>query len=188
MIALLDGTIAEKSGDRVVVSACGVGYEVLVSSTTLVRLPPVGKQVRLYTRLHVRDDAMILFGFAGVDERSLFDLLVTVSGVGPKLALAFLSAMSPDALRRAVSSDDLAALSSVSGVGKKMAGRVVVELKDRIGPADGVVSGPLSEVREALLALGLSAEEAREAVAALGTNGDRPVQEMLREALRGVGR
>jgi Holliday junction resolvasome RuvABC DNA-binding subunit len=69
-----------------------------------------------------------------------------------------------------------------------MAGRVVVELKDRIGPADGVVSGPLSEVREALLALGLSAEEAREAVAALGTNGDRPVQEMLREALRGVGR
>ncbi|HEX9235954.1 MAG TPA: Holliday junction branch migration protein RuvA, partial [Actinomycetota bacterium] len=102
MIGFLEGKIAEKSGNRVVLATGGVGYEVLVPTQTLARLPPPGKEARLYTRLQVRDDALVLFGFTSSDERSVFDLLVTVSGVGPKVALALLSVLAPDALRRAV--------------------------------------------------------------------------------------
>jgi Holliday junction DNA helicase RuvA len=131
---------------------------------------------------------MILYGFASAEERSLFDLLITVSGVGPKVALAMLSMLTPDAFRRAVVSGDVQALTLVPGVGKKVAGRVLLDLKDRIGLGeDGAVSGPMAEVREALLALGLSAQEARDALAALGPNGEKPVEELLREALRSVG-
>jgi Holliday junction DNA helicase RuvA len=188
VIALLEGTVAEKAGDRAVLLAGGVGYEVLVSASTMGRLPPVGNAARVLTRLHVREDALVLFGFATADERSLFDMLVSVTGVGPKLALSFLSVLRPDALRRAVAAGDLAALSSVPGVGKKMASRVAMELKDRLGIEDGEVDGPLSEVREALLALGLSPQEAREAMTALGGDGELPVEELLRLALQSVGR
>jgi Holliday junction DNA helicase RuvA len=188
MISFLEGTLAEKSGGRVVVGVNGTGYEVLAPSATIARLPEVGKPVRVYTRLHVRDDALTLFGFGTTDERAIFDLLVTVSGVGPKVALAFLSVLSPDALRRAVAGGDVAALTLVPGVGKKMAQRVVLDLKDRLGGDAELASGPLADVREALLALGLSAQEARDAMATLQGNGDRPVDELLREALRNVGR
>jgi Holliday junction DNA helicase RuvA len=188
MISFLEGTLAEKSGGRVVVGVNGTGYEVLAPSATIARLPEVGKPVRVYTRLHVRDDALTLFGFGTTDERAVFDLLVTVTGVGPKVALAFLSVLSPDALRRAVAGGDVAALTLVPGVGKKMAQRVVLDLKDRLGGGAEVASGPLADVREALLALGLSAQEARDAMATLQGNGERPVDELLREALRNVGR
>jgi holliday junction DNA helicase RuvA len=188
MISFLEGTLAEKSGGRVVVGVNGTGYEVLAPSATIARLPEVGKPVRVYTRLHVRDDALTLFGFGTTDERAVFDLLVTVTGVGPKVALAFLSVLSPDALRRAVAGGDVAALTLVPGVGKKMAQRVVLDLKDRLGGGAEVASGPLADVREALLALGLSAQEARDAMATLQGNGGRPVDELLREALRNVGR
>jgi holliday junction DNA helicase RuvA len=191
MIAFLEGTVVEKSGDRVTISVQGTGYEVLVPATTLSRLPPVGKPARVFTRLQVRDDALVLYGFSTADERSLFDLLITVSGVGPKVALAFLSVLSTDSFRRAVATGDLAALTLVPGVGKKVAGRVLLDLKDRLGGPESVVAGPLAEVREALLSLGLTPQEAHEAMAGLVTgNGqaDRPVEELLREALRSVGR
>jgi holliday junction DNA helicase RuvA len=188
MIAFLEGTLAEKLGDRVVLVAGGVGYEVLVPALVLAKLPPTGRQARVYTRLQVRDEAMVLYGFTSPDERTVFDLLITVTGVGPKVALAILSLLTPDALRRAVTTGDLDALMLVPGVGKKVAGRIMLDLKDRLGAGgDAVVSGSLSEVREALLALGLSAQEAREALADLGPNGDRPVEDLLREALRRVG-
>jgi Holliday junction DNA helicase RuvA len=188
MISFLEGTLAEKSGDRVVIGVQGTGYEVLAPSATIAKLPPVGKTTKVYTRLHVRDDALTLYGFASPDERALFDLLVTVNGVGPKVALAFLSVLTPDALRRAVGGGDVDALTIVPGVGKKVAQRVVLDLKERIGGDAQVASGPLADVREALLALGLSAQEARDAMATLQGNGDRPVDDMLREALRNVGR
>lgn len=189
MIAFLDGTVAEKAGDRVVLGVGGVGYEVLVPAPALARLPAPGRRARLFTRLAVRDESMVLYGFSSVDERSLFDALVTVTGVGPKLALAVLSVLSPDALRRAVTAGDVAALTLVPGVGKKVAGRVILDLKDRIGGGgEAQVTGPVAEVREALLALGLSSQEAREALAALAPDGDRPVEDLLREALRSVGR
>jgi Holliday junction DNA helicase RuvA len=189
VIAMLDGTVAEKAGDRVVMSVSGVGYEVRVPAQSLARLPPPGRQARLFTRLLVRDDNMVLYGFSSQDERELFDHLITVTGVGPKVALGVLSVLSPDTLRRAVASGDLAALTLVPGIGKKVAGRIVLDLKDRIGlGGDAVISGPLAEVREALLALGLSAQEAREALEALAPDGERPVEELLRQALRSVGR
>ncbi len=189
MISFLQGTIAEKGAGRVVIDVGGVGYDVLVPTQTLATVPPTGRPVRLFTRLSVRDDGMTLFGFASTDERMLFDHLVTVTGVGPKLALAVLSVLTPDALRRAIATGDAAVLTQVPGIGKKGAARIILDLKDRLGVGgDEVVSGPVSEVREALLALGLSPEEAREAIAALPADGERPVEDLLRDALRSVGR
>ncbi|MFB3737925.1 MAG: Holliday junction branch migration protein RuvA [Candidatus Velamenicoccus archaeovorus] len=186
MIAFLDGTVAHKAGGHAVIDVGGVGYDVLVPASTVGKLPPVGARARLFTRLVVRDDAMVLYGFATQDERSVFDLLVTVTGVGPKVALSFLSVLAPDALRRAVAAGDLAALTLVPGVGKKVAQRVVLDLKDKLGGEVVVVEGPLADVREALLALGLTPQEAGEALT--GLDGDRPVEELLREALQRVGR
>lgn len=188
MISFLDGEIAEKAGARVVVLVGGVGYELVVSGSTLSRLPAVGKRTRAFTRMHVRDDAAVLYGFASQDERALFDLLVTVTGVGPKVALSFLSVLAPDAIRRAVASGDVAALTLVPGVGRKVAQRVVLDLKDKLGGEGVALTGPLADVREALLSLGLSAQEASEATTGLDAGEDRPVEELLRDALRRVGR
>jgi Holliday junction DNA helicase RuvA len=189
MISYLEGEVAEKGADRVVLAVGGVGYEVMAPVQTLGRLPPPGRPARLFTRLQVRDEAMVLYGFASAEERTLFDHLITVTGIGPKVALAMLSVLTPDAIRRAVATGDTAVLTLVPGVGKKVAGRVILDLKDRIGTGgDAIATGPLAEVREALLGLGLSAQEAREALSSLAHDGDRPVEELLREALRSVGR
>ena len=188
MIASLEGEVVHKAGTRIVLDVHGVGYDVLVPASTAAKLPPVGGRVRIQTRLQVRDDAMILFGFATVDERELFDLLVTVTGVGPKVALSFLSALSPEALRRAVAAGDVDALMMVPGVGRKVAQRVLLDLKDKLGGEVVIVGGPLVDVREALLALGLSPAEASEAMVGLPPDGDLPVEDLLREALRHAGR
>lgn len=189
MIAHLEGRIVEKGADRVVIGVGGVGYEVLVPTGTIARLPAPGRPTKLFTRLQVRDEAMLVYGFAAPDDRMLFDLLITVTGVGPKVALAVLSSLSSDALRRAVATGDVAALTIVPGIGKKVAGRIVLELRDRLGAAEeAATTGPIAEVREALLALGLSAQEARDALAVLPADGDRPVEDLLRDALRSVGR
>jgi holliday junction DNA helicase RuvA len=188
VISFLEGEVAERSGGRVVIAVGGVGYEVQVPASTLAALPPVGRTARIHTRMVVRDDAMTLFGFGSPDERELFDLLVTVNGIGPKVALSFLSVLSPDAFRRAVSAGDVAALTVVPGVGKKVAQRVVLDLKDRLGGDDVVVvDGPLADVREALLALGLSPQEASEAMAGLPSNGGRSTEDLLRDALQRMG-
>lgn len=188
MISFLEGEVVEKAGARVVVDVAGVGYDLLVATSTLASLPPVGRRVRVHTRLIVRDDAMILYGFGSPDERELFDLLTGVTGVGPKVALAFLSSLSPDALRRSVVAGDIGALTVVPGVGKKVAQRVVLDLRDRMGgEGDLMVGGPLADVREALLALGLTPQEASGAMGGLQVDG-RAVDELLKEALQRVGR
>jgi Holliday junction DNA helicase RuvA len=187
LIAFVEGTLAERAGDRVVVADGGIGYEVMVSATTLAALPTVGRTVRLLTHLLVRDDAMLLYGFATSSERDLFLMLISVNGVGPKVALGILSVLAADALRRAILDGDADTITIVPGVGKKVAARVVLDLKDRLG---GVVelpsAGPIAEVREALLGLGLSSQEVREAMADLDA-GDAPVEELLRRALQRVG-
>lgn len=190
MISFLQGRIAWKGADRVVLDVGGVGYEALVSASTLRALPPSGRSARLLTQMQVRDDAMTLYGFADADERALFSNLLGVTGIGPKVALAILSVLSPDALRRAVTAGDPDAITVVPGVGKKVAARIVLDLKDRLGTGgdEAVATGPLAQVREALLALGLSAQEARDALAALPPNGDRSVEDLLRDALRTVAR
>ncbi|MEX0756150.1 MAG: Holliday junction branch migration protein RuvA [Actinomycetota bacterium] len=188
MIAFLSGTVAEKGANRVVVETGGVGYDLAVPTSTVAGLPGVGKPAKIHTRMVVRDDGITLYGFSSPDERTLFDLLTGVTGVGPKVGLAFLSALTPDALRRAILAGDVTALTVVPGVGKKVAQRVVLDLKDTFGGDVIVLEGPLADVREALLSLGLTPQEATEAIAELGPDGTRPAEELLREALQKVGR
>lgn len=187
MIALIEGTLAERGADRAVILANGVGYELLVSAATLGSLPAPGKPTRLLTHLQVRDDAMILFGFATASERELFRLLIGVNGVGPKVALAILSVLTPEALRRAVLDGDADAITIVPGVGKKVAARIALDLKEKLG---GIIelpeAGPMAEVRDALVGMGLSPQEVQDAVSGLD-GSDGPVEELLRDALRRVG-
>jgi holliday junction DNA helicase RuvA len=187
LIALLDGLVAERGAHRAVLVAGGVGYEVQCSTTTLGSLPSIGQQARVLTYLHVRDDALTLFGFATQTERDLFVLLLGVGGVGPKLALAILSVLSPEAFRRAVLAGDADAITVVPGVGKKVAARIVLDIKEKLGgEVELPAESPLAEVREALIGMGLSTPEVQDAMA--GLDGDeRPVEDLLRGALQRVG-
>lgn len=188
MISFLDGEVVEKGASRVVIVVAGVGYDVQVPTSMVARLPGIGRSARVFTRMVVRDDAMLLYGFGSKDERALFDELTGVSGVGPKVALSFLSAMDAVTLRRTVIAGDADALTIVPGVGKKVAQRVIVDLRDRLG-GDGAptTEGPLAETREALVALGLTPAEAGQALAGVEVDG-RPVEDLLRQALQRVGR
>ncbi len=192
MISFLEGEVVEKAAGRAVIAVNGTGYEVLMPTSVLASLPPVGRGARVHTRLVVREDAMVLYGFASTDEREVFDALTGVTGVGPKVALAFLSALQTETLRRAVASGDVAALTVVPGVGKKVAQRVVIDLRDAFGGGGGggdleEVSGPIADVREALRSLGLTPQEASGAIAGLEADG-RDVEDLLRDALQRVGR
>jgi Holliday junction DNA helicase RuvA len=188
MIAFLQGEVVEKAVNRIVLDVGGVGYEVAVPTSVLAALPGTGRTARVHTRMVVREDAMTLYGFSSTDERELFDLLTGVTGIGPKVALAFLSALTPDALRRAIAAGDAAALTVVPGVGRKVAQRVVLDLRDKLGiETPIVIEGPLVDVREALLSLGLSVQETTEAMRDLQPDA-KPVEDLLREALQRVGR
>jgi Holliday junction DNA helicase RuvA len=189
MISFLEGEVVDKGVGRVVLDVGGVGYDLVVPTSLLASLPPVGERSRVHTRLVVREDSMTLFGFATPDERELFDLLTGVTGIGPKVALAFLSSLKPDALRRAVASGDASTLTVVPGVGKKVAQRVVLDLRDKLGGegAEIIAIGPMADVRDALLALGLTPVEASQVLADLDPEGKAP-DDLLREALQKVGR
>lgn len=188
MISFLDGEVLEKGADRVVIGVGGVGYDVLVPTSVIASLPPVGRTARVHTRMVVREDSITLYGFAETEQRSLFDLLTGVTGVGPKVALAFLSVLKPAALRRAIVNGDAAALTVVPGVGKKVAQRVVIDLREKLGGEGELPSeGPLADVRDALLSLGLTAAEAAEALRGIEVDG-RAADDLLREALQKVGR
>lgn len=132
MIASLRGTLLERGDGFVVVEAGGVGYQVHVTTATLVALPAVGDEVWLHTRHVVREDAQLLFGFAARDELKLFDLLIAVNGVGPRIAIAVLSGLAPAQFARAIRDENLAAITAVPGVGRKTAERLVVELRDKL--------------------------------------------------------
>jgi len=189
MISFLEGEVVDKGVGRVVLDVGGVGYELAVPTTLLAALPSVGERARVHTRMVVREDSMTLFGFSSPDERELFDLLTGVTGVGPKVALAFLSSLKSDALRRAVAGGDADALTVVPGVGKKVAQRVVLDLRERLGGDDAevIAIGPLADVRDALLALGLTPVEASQVLADIDPEGKAP-DDLLREALQKVGR
>ncbi|MGH3446474.1 MAG: Holliday junction branch migration protein RuvA [Nocardioidaceae bacterium] len=201
MIAFVRGPVAAVFVDSAVVEVGGVGVQVMCTPAALSSLR-VGEEATLATSMVVREDSLTLFGFADYDERGVFELLQTASGVGPKLAQAMLAVHGPDELRRAVTGEDLVALCKVPGVGRKGAQRIVLELKDRIGapakggaaPAPGTSSvEPWREqVRAGLLGLGWSAKETESALdniapmAEEGAAGDEPppVAELLRAALR----
>lgn len=180
--------LAERRVDRVLLDVAGVGYEVAVPARVVAGLPPVGEEIVLHTHLHVREDQMALFGFTEVEERDLFRVLLGASGVGPKVALAILSTLPGEGLRRAVLAEDTATLSTVPGIGPRTAQRIVIDLRARLHLPDGDLPGAgsaLAEVREALEGLGYQAAEIREAVADLDGEGD--VADLLRAALRRLG-
>jgi holliday junction DNA helicase RuvA len=194
VIARLSGTLVEKRGDSAVVDVGGVGYLVHLSLQSVARLPPEGGEVRLRTYTHVRDDALQLYGFASQEEEGMFLLLIEVSGVGPRLAQTILSGMPAAELAEALSAAEIARLTRISGVGKKTAERLVLELKDKLktsglldreAPAPVPLSGNGALV-SALLNLGYkqaAAERTAEAVRrSLGPSA--PVEDQLREALR----
>ena len=138
MISCLKGELYNKSPDTVIIMVNGVGYEVFLSSASLEKLPQMGEEVFLHIYTHVREDALTLFGFTDTDEKKMFLLLINVSGVGPKLALSILSGISPQDLARAIATKDVTRLTGLSGVGKKTAERLCLDLKDKVG---FVVSG-----------------------------------------------
>ena len=188
MIGSVRGTVLERSASgEVLVEVGGVGYRCLVPIGAMPALTP-GGQAFLFTHLHVREDAMTLYGFPTRDERDTFDVLIGASGVGPKLGLAILSVHGPGALRRAVAEDDLDALCLVPGVGKRTAQRLLVELKARLAVPElditepGGAPAPRSEVRAALAGLGYAPDEVRDVVAQLPEAGS--VEDLLREALK----
>ena len=200
MIARLSGTIVDRQPHRIVVDVGGVGYEVAVPLSTFYHLPEAGSQATLRVHTHVREDALALFGFATELELTIFQRLIGVSGIGPKLALAALSGIEPDDLVRAVRTADVARLSAVPGIGKKTAERITLELKDKLpAPASPVgvapaVAAPLDDLRtdllSALLNLGYHrplAEKAVDSVLARSATPP-PFDQAVRAALRALAR
>ncbi len=189
MIGSIRGTVLERiARGEVLVEVGGVGYRAFVPLPALAQLAP-GAPAFLFTHLHVREDAMILYGFPTRDERDTFETLIGVTGVGPRLALAMLSVHPPNALRRLLADDDLDALCLVPGVGKRTAQRLLVELKARLDVPDldltaagGAVSSSRSEVREALTTMGFGTDEVREALGAIAEDGT--TESLLRDALK----
>jgi holliday junction DNA helicase RuvA len=198
MISSVSGVVLSAGLDSVVIDVGGVGLLLHTTAGTAAALSPGGKAL-LATTLVVREESLTLYGFADEDERTVFNLVQTVSGVGPRLALAMLAIHTPDGLRRAVSGGDLVALTKVPGIGKKGAERIVLELRDKIGMPSGQASSTASrpavaewseQVREALVGLGWSLRQAEDTVEAIrpeaGDGSD--VSSLLRAALRELGR
>ncbi|MBA3365001.1 MAG: Holliday junction branch migration protein RuvA [Actinobacteria bacterium] len=186
MIARLRGKPAGRRGDSLVLDVGGVGYLVHATKSALRRAEE-GSDLTVETYLHVRDDALQLYGFADVAERELFEHLLSVSGVGPKVALAIVSGSAPADLRRAIVLEDTARFQAIPGIGKKTAQRVVLELKEKLGGADAIPIGaaasrPHLVAREALVELGYSVVEAEEAL--VGVDPDLSPEERVRQALR----
>ena len=197
MIASLRGRLLEAVGGACVVEAAGVGYLVQVSSNTARALPSPGQEVFLLTRQVVREDALMLFGFAEREELRLFDLLIGVSGVGPKVALAVLSGLKPAALARAIRGEQIGALTAIPGIGRKTAERLVVELRDKLeaGPLPARDEGVLprgdqyEDAVAALTTLGYTAAQARDAVRkASASDGELSLEELVRRALVLLGK
>ncbi len=193
MIGSLRGRLLEKTlRGEVLVDVGGVGYRALVPTGTLAGIGDIGAAVFVHTHLHVREDALTLYGFATREERICFEALLGAHGVGPTLALAVLSAHSPASLRQALADDDVDALTVVPGVGKKTAARLLLELKTRLdvpelemaldGPSAAVTGDGRSDVRAALVSLGYGTDEVRAVLRELPAEGD--VEELLRHALK----
>lgn len=197
MIAHLAGTLLEKHVQRLVVDVGGVGYDVQVPLSTFYGLGEAGARVALRIHTHVREDAIQLFGFATPMELTLFERLIGISGIGPKVALAVLSGIEPPDLVRAIRGNDLARLTSIPGVGKKTAERIVIELRDRLPPAAAadVAAAPAADedvrtdLLSALATLGYQRAAAERALdRVLGREKDRALEPLLREVLKELSR
>lgn len=202
MLSYIIGEVAEISADTVVVEDNGIGFNIKTSAMTIDSLPPVGDMVRIYTYLHVREDAMQIFGFLSKDELEVFKLLLNVNGIGPKGALGILSAISTDDLRFAVLSDDVNLIKSCPGVGAKTAQKLIIELKDKLRLEDAFEMAVnnnnkkntvqdntvivMNEAVEALVSLGYSSKDAIAAVKKVENIQNKNSEQILKEALKGL--
>lgn len=199
MISYIKGELTEVFEDTVVVETNGIGYNIRVPGSVLDRLPSVGSSVRIYTYLYVKEDAMNLFGFLSRDDLSVFKLLLNVSGIGPKGALAILSTIGPDDLRFAVLSEDVKTISSAPGIGAKTAKRLIIELKDKLklaevfetalankekASSENDVLLVRNEAVEALVALGYASAQAMKAVQQVENAEEKDSEQILKEALK----
>ena len=197
MIALIEGTVEEKGRGTLVLMTGGIGWQLSCSMTTINAAPAIGSTMRCHTYLNVREDAMELFGFFSAEEKQAFLSLTSVSGVGPKMALAILGTLSTDELNRAILLEDVSGICRAPGVGKKTAQRIVMELRDKVSPAtvmkagtNAAASTPAShdavmEALEALTALGYTGSEARDVLMKVQGQSD-DTQELIRLALRAM--
>lgn len=203
MIGYIKGTLAYVAQNSIVVDNHGIGYNIKVPTTLLQALPHAGEEVMVYTYTYVREDAIGLFGFSSPDELEVFRLLITVSGIGPKGGLAILSTMNTDELRYAVLMDDAKAIAKSPGIGAKTAGKLILELKDKLdvknavfeesaGAAGGVqaanssYTAAMDDAVQALAALGYSSKEARSAVMSVPDAAEKTVEELLKLSLKHI--
>lgn len=189
MIGRLNGIVAALESDRLIVDVNGVGYEVVMTAKALAAFP-VGESATIFTHLYVREEIMMLYGFPNRVDRDLFRVLLSVSGVGPKVALAVLGVMSGDALRRAVATEDVDAFVQVPGIGKRGAQKILLDLRPRLADLeadvlDAATGTDVVSVRQALETLGYSNAEIRDVLPSIDRS--KPIAEQVREALREFG-
>ena len=194
MYYYIKGTLVQKSDNYIVVDANGVGYMIYTSQNSMENAGEVGKKITIYTYLHVREDVMDLFGFTTIEEKNMFMQLISVSGVGPKAALSILSVTTPAKFAVAVITNDVKTITKASGVGPKMAQRVILELKDKMktdeleidleDESEDILSDNRSEAISALVVLGYSSNDAQKAVK--GIDGTLSVEEIIKKALAGL--
>jgi len=192
MIATLEGTLEYRGDDSIIINVGGIGFRVHVPTSTSSQLGAVKGRVSLYTHLHVREDNISLYGFASSEELTLFKSLISVSGIGAKLALALLSALNPEQLVMAITSGDIDLLSQTPGIGKKIASRLVVELRGKLEKEWKETALPLfperADVIAALTGLGYSVTEATKAISRLPDSEELSLEEKVRMALQQMAR
>ena len=202
MYSYIKGELAEKNIDNIVIETGGIGYCIYIPSQSFDYLPDEGEEIKVYTYLYIREDAMILYGFFSKDDLEIFKMLITVSGIGPKGGLAILSTLSADDLRFAILSGDSKAISKAPGVGSKTAQRVILDLKDKLsledafekklanqaaGPEPSISSAVKNDAVMALNALGYSSTESLKAVSKVEITDDMDVEDVLKLALKNMG-
>lgn len=197
MITSIRGTLIYIGLDHVVLEAAGIGYQIFAPRPVLAQIGEIGVEVRLYTHMHIREDLLALYGFSSMDQRHLFETFLSVSGIGPKVALSLMSSGTPDELRMAIASSDVTRISRTPGIGKKTAERLVLELKGKIdikgipvataGTVSAAAMAVNADLLDMLLNLGFSAAEANTAIAALPSDAPTELDERLRLTLRYFG-
>ena len=192
MIASLQGRLESLGSDWAIINVNGIGFQVYMPTSALSTVGATGEEVKVYTHLHLREDGATLYGFTSADELRLFQTLISVSGLGPRLALAMLSAMNVEQLTMAIATGSVDLLTAIPGIGKKMANRLILELKDKIGA--GWITTPMAQIAQensdvlaALTTLGYSVAEASRAIATLPSSSDLSLEEKIKLALQYFG-
>lgn len=184
MIAGIEGVLKSRGIDWIIIDVSGINFRIEAPTSTLSVMGSPGDRVYLHTYLQVREDNLSLYGFTTAEELRLFELLIGVSGIGPRVALSILSSLSTEQLSLAIISDNQELLSSISGVGKKTAARLVLELRGKFEQTDTTLSHPHEDVRAALISLGYSAAEAISAIASIPHSSDLTLEDKIKLALR----